>query len=199
MYARRALLRPRRGCYSTNHADRKARRAWERRAWERRAERGSALPGVGRASCAPSTGKKASPPSTSYAYASGHTNGCFAPQGMHHRRGTRTGIRYGVWGEAPAGGCKGRLPALCTGHGGAAPESPCGVWGAKPSKTVVEASTRRARCAPYGKGRASGNVRRTCLAAHKNVSVCHEACATGVARATAFIMGTWARSPRRPW
>ncbi len=74
-----------------------------------------------------------------------------------------------------------------------------GTGGAQPSKTVVEASTRRARCAPYGKGRASGNVKRLCLVAHKNVSVCHEAGATGAAIETAFIMGMWARSPRKPW
>ena len=45
-----------------------------------------------------------------------------------------------------------------------------GARGAKSLKAVVEASTRRARCAPYGKGCASGNVRRSCL---KGKPVCH--------------------------
>ena len=55
---------------------------------------------------------------------------------------------------------------------------------------------RRARCAPYGEGHTTINAVCTCLAGHKNVSVCHEASATGVARATAFITGPGA-APQR--
>ena len=62
-----------------------------------------------------------------------------------------------------------------------------GHGGAKSLKAVVEASTRRARCAPYGKGRASINAVRACLRANHHMLLCHEAYATGVIITTAFF------------
>ncbi len=75
--------------------------------------------------------------------------------------------QHSFWGLGPrpsaevqeAGG--GLLPR---GAGARSPRKPLrGKEGAQPSNALAEASTRRARCAPYGRGRASGNAVRACL------------------------------------
>ncbi len=93
---------------------------------------------------------------------------------------------YGVWGSAPAGECRGRgrsTRTLTEGNGGAQP----------PKAHPI--GRRRARCAPYGKGRASGNVKGSCLRANPHPNPRHEAYATGVARAAASFYGVWGSAP----
>ena len=121
-----------------------------------------------------------------------------APRGMRHRRSESDGIHYGGLGQRPsaevqeAGG--GLLPR---GSGARSPRKPSqGNGGAKPPK-AHPIGRRRARCAPYGKGRASGNVRRTCLVVRSDVSVFHQACATEVQQTKVIQYGVWGSAPAR--
>ena len=54
---------------------------------------------------------------------------------------------------------------------------------------------RRARCAPYGKGRTSGNAVGSCLRANHHMLLCHEACATEAATEAVFFNGAWGEAP----
>ena len=68
---------------------------------------------------------------------------------------------------------------------------PRGMGARSPELTSME--RRRARCAPYGKGSASGNVRRACLVARRDVAFCNE---DGGAKPRADLNGEKARTMR---